>query len=191
MPRGQAAVEFILVLPLFLFLLIAIIEFAFVFSTLNALSFAVRDIAQVGVEGGNRTGTDCSMLNDLEGALGASSSPSGISKVEIFWSDQNGNILNSAINVYLRTGSTTCTKLDGVTLTLPYTLQSGASYLETARCSVLAGCTGVSPSHPSVDTLGVRITYSYSWKTPLSAMLQMAPTLTFHADQQMRVEPVL
>lgn len=178
-------------LPLYLFLLIAIIEFAFAFSTLNALSFAARDIARVGVEGGDRQGTDCSMLEDLESAFGASSDRAGISTVEIFWSDENGAVLSGAVNTYQRTGSTTCTTVQGATITLPYTLAAGSSYPESSRCTVVIGCPAMTPAHPAVDTLGVRITYGYSWKTPLSAFLQMAPTITMRGDQQMRIEPVL
>jgi TadE-like protein len=180
-----------LVLPLFLFLLIAIIEFAFAFSTLNALSFAARDIARVGVEGGDRAGTDCSMLEDLERNLGASSDRTGISQVEIFWSDDKGAVLSGEINTYQRTGSMSCTTVKGASITLPYTLMAGSSYPESSRCTVIAGCDALTPTHPSVDTLGVRVTYGYRWKTPLSVFLQFAPTITFQADQQMRIEPVL
>jgi hypothetical protein len=180
-----------LVLPLFLFVLIAIIEFAFAFSTLNALGFAARDVARVGVEGGDRQGTDCSMLQDLEVAFGATSDRAGISQVEIFWSDDNGHLLNGATNVYRRSGSLSCTTVKGQTVTLPYTIQPGAAYPEASRCTVIAGCDAMTPPHPGVDTLGVRITYSYRWRTPLSVLLQMAPSITFHAEQQMRIEPVL
>ncbi len=188
--RGQAAVEFMLVLPIFLFVLIAIIEFAFAFSTLNALSFAARDVARVGVEGGDRLGTDCSMLEGLERSFGASSDRSGISRVEFYWSDDKGNVKNSAVNVYTRTGNMTCTTVKGDTVTLPYTLVS-ATYPEASRCTVVAGCLAMSPPHTSVDTLGVQITYAYRWKTPLSVFLQMSPTITLQSAQQMRIEPVL
>lgn len=191
MSRGQAMVEFMLILPLFLFLLIAIIEFAFVFSTLNSLSFAARDITLLGAEGGDQQGTDCTMLDDLENVLGASSTTADISQVEIFWSDDNGNVaLPGASNIYQRTGTLNCTTLKGAAVTLPYTLTAGG-YPEIDRCTTIAGCDLMVPPHPALDTLGVRITYTYQWKTPLSILLQMAPELTFHADQQMRLEPEL
>jgi Flp pilus assembly protein TadG len=188
--RGQALVEFGLVLPLLVVVVVAFIEFAFAFSTMNSLTFAARDIARVGIEGGDRSGTDCSMLANLERTFGASSDESGISDVRIFWSDSNGNVLNGAINTYQRTGSMTCTTVKGSTVTLPYTM-TGASYPESQRCTVILGCSTLSPAHPSVDTLGVRIEYAYSWKTPLSSLLLLPPTITFVADQQMRIEPVL
>lgn len=189
--RGQALVEFALVLPLFIFLLIAIIEFAFAFSTMNALSFAARDVARVGVEGGDRQGTDCSMLVTLESTVGATTDRAGVSQLEIFWSDENGNLLHGARHVYQRGGSLSCTTVKGDAVTVPYSLVSGSSYPETARCSVLAGCDTLVPPHPGVDTLGVRITYTYRWRTPLSSLLSLAPRITMRADQQMRIEPVL
>ena len=180
-----------LVLPIFLFVLIGIIEFAFAFSTQNALSFAARDVARVGVEGGDRSGTDCSMLQDLEHSFGATSDRSGISQVEFYWSDRNGNVLNGMANTYQRTGSMTCTTVKGASVTLPYTLASGSNYPEASRCTVIAGCPVMTPPHDSVDTLGVRITYTYHWKTPLAPMLQLPSTIEFGATQQMRIEPVL
>jgi hypothetical protein len=184
-------VEFALVNPLFIFLLVAIVEFAFAFSTQNALSFAARDVARVGVEGGDRQGTDCSMLVTLESTFGASSDRSGISQLEIFWSDENGNLLHGARHVYQRGGSLDCTTVRGDAVTVPYSLVAGSSYPETARCTVLAGCDTLTPPHPGVDTLGVRITYSYAWKTPLASLLSMGPHITMRSDQQMRIEPVL
>jgi Flp pilus assembly protein TadG len=185
--RGQAVVEFGLVLPLFLLLLIAIIEFAFAFSTLNSLNFVARDVALVTAEGGNRLGTDCTALNVLEREFGATSDRAGIATVEIYWSDQNGNVLGSQVNRFNRSGSLICSDLDGVSRTLPYTA-AGATYPEAIRCNVLAGCGG---SHTVLDTIGVKVTYAYSWKTPLSVMLGFLGPATFTATQQMRMEPVL
>ena len=51
--RGQSAVEFALVLPLFLLILIGLIEFAFAFSTLNSINYTARDVALTAAEGGD------------------------------------------------------------------------------------------------------------------------------------------
>jgi hypothetical protein len=185
--RGQAAVEFGLVLPLFLLVLIAFIEFAFAFSTLNSLNFVARDVALVTAEGGNRLGTDCTALVVLEREFGATSDRAGIARVEIYWSDQNGNVLGSQVNRYNRIGSMTCSDLDGLSRSLPYTA-AGATYAEAIRCNVLAGCGG---SHTVLDTIGVKLTYQYSWKTPLSVILGFLGPATFTTTQQMRMEPVL
>ncbi len=185
--RGQAAVEFALVLPLFLMVLIAFVEFAFAFSTLNALNYATRLVAQVVAEGGDRTGTDCTALNALERDFGATSDRSGIATVEVYFSDLNGNVISGQVNRYRRTGSMTCSDLDGIAHTLPYSVVA-TTYPEPGRCNVLLGCGGV---HTGIDTIGVKVTYRYAWKTPLSGMIGFVGPPTFTATQQMRMEPVL
>jgi hypothetical protein len=180
-------VEFMLVLPMFLLTIVAFIEFAFAFSTTNALNYAARNVALVVAEGGNRTGTDCSALIVLERDFGDTSNRSGIASVEVYFSDQNGNVIGGEVNRYDRAGTLTCTDLDRAAQTLPYTAAATA-YSEPTRCSVLAGCGG---THPRLDTVGVRITYQYSWKTPLSGLLGFLGSPTFTATQQMRMEPVL
>lgn len=185
-------VEFALVLPIFLISIIAIIEFAFAFSTLNSLNFAARDLALVVAEGGNQAGSDCSALTLLEREFGASSNPSGITSVRIYWSDGNGNVVNNATNLYNRSGSMVCTDLSGASQTLPYTPAS-ITYLETERCSVLNGCPSppAAIDHPTLDTIGVQITYAYSWRTPMGSLIGPIVSPTFTATQQMRMEPIL
>ena len=188
--RGQSLVEFALVLPMFLLVIIAFVEFAFAFSTLNSLNFAARDLAQFAAEAGTQAGADCSTLNLLEKEFGASSQPAGITSVVIYWSDGDGNIVNSAMNQYNRTGSWTCTDLGGVSRTLPYTAVTSA-YLEQQRCAYLRGCPSLTPPHPALDTIGVRLTYAYQWITPLASLLNLAGTPNFTSTQQVRIEPVL
>lgn len=185
--RGQAMVEFMLVLPLFLLTIVAFIEFAFAFSTANALNYVARNVALVVAEGGSRSGTDCTALMVLERDFGDTSNRTGIASVDVYFSDENGNVIGGEVNRYNRAGSLTCTDLDRTGLTLPYTAAS-TTYAESVRCSVLAGCGG---THSRLDTVGVRITYQYSWKTPLSALLGFLGPPTFTATQQMRMEPVL
>ena len=187
--RGQSAVEFALVLPLFLLILIALIEFAFAFSTLNSLNYTARDVALVAAEGGDRSGTDCTALQVLERELGQASNAGGVLAVEIYWSDQNGALLSGQVNRYNRTGSMTCAGLDGTTVTLPYSA-AGSTYPESIRCNVLSGVSCVA-GHSRLDTIGVRVTYAYGWKTPLGALLGGIGAPLFAATQQMQMEPVL
>lgn len=187
--RGQSAVEFALVLPVFLLILIALIEFAFAFSTLNSLNYTARDVALTAAEGGDRSGTDCTALQVLERELGQASNPGGVIAVEIYWSDQNGTLLSGQVNRYNRSGSLNCTGLDGVARTLPYTA-AGSTYPESIRCNVLNGASCVA-GHTRLDTIGVRVTYAYGWKTPLGALLGGIGSPLFAATQQMQMEPVL
>ena len=190
--RGQSLVEFALVLPIFMLVIIAFIEFAFAFSTLNTLNFVARDVAQYIAEAGNQQGSDCSTLNLLENELAASTRVSGLTTVQIYWSDGNGDVVNNAVNRYSRTGSMTCTDVNGVSLTLPYTVVS-ATYTDTTRCNVLLGCPAppATVNHPSLDIIGVQLTYTYTWKTPLATLLTFTSTPTFTSTQQVRMEPIL
>lgn len=190
--RGQSLVEFALVLPIFILVIIAFIEFAFAFSTLNTVNFVARDIAQYAAEAGNAQGTDCSTLKLLENELSASSSASGVSTVSIYWSDGNGAVVNSSANLYSRTGTMNCTDVNGVSLTLPYTAVS-TTYVDTSRCTVLLGCPAppAAVNHPTLDTIGVKLTYTYNWKTPLATLLTFTSAPVFISTQQVRMEPVL
>ena len=47
-------VEFMLVLPIFLIVILAFVEFGFAFSTLNSLNFTTRDLALYASEAGNQ-----------------------------------------------------------------------------------------------------------------------------------------
>ena len=88
--------------------------------------------------------------------------------------------------------STTCTLRSGATLTVPY-LASSTSYPASSRCNILAGASaGCQAGHPSVDTIGVRITYLHAWVTPLANLASLDGTgTTLVQSNAMRMEPVL
>src|SRR5438105_3039363 len=182
--RGQALVEFALVMPLVLFLVVGIVEFSLLLNSRNTVLFASRDGSMLAAEGGASTGTDCLVLDRIERDVVSPSRAIRIQQVTIYWSDRNGDQIGSSANVYDRTGSTTCAG-GGATITVPYSLTS-AGYPETSRCDVLAGCGG---SHTSVDTIGVRITYQHFW---ITSFLRLGGTsVTFSEATATRVEPQL
>lgn len=185
-------VEFAFVLPIFLVVIIAFVEFGFAFSTLNSLNFTSRDLALYASEAGNQDGSDCSMLAILERQIGAAAKRSGIASVRIYWSDGAGNVVNGAVNHYDRVGSLVCTDITGLSRTLPYTAVT-ANYPEATRCPVLRGCPAVPGgfNHPVLDTIGIQLTYRYDWRTPLAHLLSFNGPATFIATQQIRIEPVL
>jgi hypothetical protein len=191
--RGQALVEFALVIPLFLILTLAVVEFAFIFNAVLSTNFATRTAALLAAEGGNDAGTDCVILARLELEFGPPADRTRIVSVGIYRSDANGLQIGGAVTRYARTGSTTCTDSDGSTINVPYVRVGPDGYPETDRCNVLAGCpTGPSGSHPGLDTVGVRITYSHLWRTPLHAFLQGSGSgYLFERSNAMQLEPVL
>jgi Flp pilus assembly protein TadG len=184
--RGQAVVEFALILPLLVFLLIGIIEFSMLLNARNTALFASRDGSMLAAEGGSRTGTDCVVLLNIERDLAAPSNATRVTQVKVFWSDQNGSEIGSNHNLYTRSGSLTCDYGDGTSITVPYTL-STANYIEDVRCDVLVGCGG---THTSLDTVGVQITYVHPWLTSFGR-LTGGTTFTFNVSTTTRLEPQL
>jgi Flp pilus assembly protein TadG len=177
--RGQTLVEFALIFPSFLIILLAIIEFSFALNAFLAVDFASRDAALAAAEAGNASGADCSILKAVDRSVTAPASANNITEVRIYKSDTNGNALGP-VNVYDLTGKAACTGL-------PYHLAS-ESYVETDRCNELAGC----KVQTSVDTIGVQITYNYQWHTPLHGLLPMQGAgYVLVQSNAMRMEPVL
>lgn len=206
--QGQSLVQFALVVPLFMVLLTAIIEFGFLFNAYLATTFASRDASLIAAEAGNAQAADCVILQKIEQDVTAPADPSMISTVQIFWAnqtngqpatvdDENNVLANPPVNTYTRTGSMDC---GGSGITVPYNLSGTAHYLYSDRCNILKGCALDDPDYDSegryhstgVDTIGVEITYAYPWHTPLKSLLGFTGggwTLT--PANSMRMEPVL
>jgi Flp pilus assembly protein TadG len=179
---GQTLVEFTLVIPLFLSILIAIVEFAFVFNAILATNYAARDAALIAAEAGNTLGADCSVLQTVEADMGMPANAAQIQRVEIFRTSAAGDQMGSA-TVYSRTGAFDCGLPDGTTVSLPYTLGTDG-YPVAARCNVLIGCSGQPLHH-----VGVRVTYRHTWRTPFGT--SFGPFMDVVRSNSMRMEPVL
>lgn len=182
--RGQALVEFALLLPLVLLLIVGVVEFSFVWNSRNTVLFASRDGSMLAAEGGSLPGTDCLVLNRIESDIVSPASAIKLQQITIYWADKNGGQIASFKNVWDRGGSTTC-DMGGSTITVPYTLTDNG-YLEADRCDVLAGC---GAGHTSVDTVGVKVTYEHRWLTSFARLT--GPGITFSEATAMRVEPQL
>jgi Flp pilus assembly protein TadG len=183
---GQSLVEFALVFPIFILLIIGLVEFSVMFSIMLNVNFASRDAALLAAELGDQTGGDCAILAKVDSSMSAITNKDEVQEVRIFQSDANGAEL--AANVYSRGGSTTCVLPGGVNLTVPYTQQS-ATYPEAQRCTIVLGCGG---SHPTLDTIGVAIEFHHTWLTPLPNLVQVEPFgVTFQRSNAMRMEPEL
>lgn len=187
--RGQSLVEFALILPIFLTLIIGLMEFSVAFAVQLNVNYASRGAALLAAEAGAGQGADCVILADIDRVISSPSRRQNIQQVRVFWSDAAGAEKGGAANVYARTGSTSCTLVDGTTLTVPYSLIGAAGYPESARCSVVAGCTG---GHPTVDLVGVTIAYRHTWITPLPQIVTL-PLGGFDITRSnaMRMEPIL
>lgn len=186
---GQALVEFALVFPIFFLVLLALIEFAFLFSGLLGISYATRDAALLAAEAGNAKGADCVIIAAVDRAVTPPADDDRIQKIVIYRADRNGVEIPGASNEWVRGGSTDC----GDGFSIPYLRQTNG-YPEAERCNVLAGC---GPGRPGLDTIGVRVIYDHRWVTPLAGFPgsglegQGGTGFTLSQSNSMRMEPIL
>jgi Flp pilus assembly protein TadG len=167
-------------------ILLATIEFAFVMNAVVSVDFATRDAALAAAEAGNADDADCSILRALDRGMTTPAKNQAVSEVRIFKADSNGKPLGP-VNVYDRNGTTSCLLADGSSETLAYRVVS-KTYIEGDRCNELAGC----KVQTTVDTIGVQLTYGYTWITPLHWMMPtLGPGYSIVKANAMRMEPVL
>jgi Flp pilus assembly protein TadG len=191
--RGQTLVEFALVFPLFITLMLGMIEFGFMFNAVLAVSYGARDAALQGAEAGPQTGADCVILKAVEAAVGPPASATKIQTVEIYQVNNVGTQIGSK-TIYTRNGvanAVPCLNIDGSTV--PYALTAN-NYPETSRCNYLAGCPTAPAAnpHPTVDNIAVRVTYIHTWVTPLRNFIGGGTGgFSFDRVSVMRMEPVL
>ena len=194
---GQSLAEFALLIPLFMVLLLGLIEFAFAFNAMLNTNYASRGAGLIAAQTGNAAASDCLILNEIELKMNAPVQKGQISRVEVQRTNPSGSTI-FATSAYRRTGSTSCVLVDGTSMSVPYSAIS-AGYPPSQRCTVLppAGCVTMTPARTTVDTIAVQITYVYPWHTPLRALLplingSMSGTgFTFVQRNVFRMEPTL
>ncbi len=152
---GQGLVEFSLVIPIFVTLLMSVIEFGFLYNNLLTIQFAARQGVSAAAQAGGVDGADCSILNAVENALTPPIERRRVEFVEIFESDAAGDIVPGIVNRYVRDGALDCPG----TGTQPYTLVGAESYPQITRRDALV---------EGLDVIGVRIGYQYVGMTPVA-----------------------
>ncbi len=149
--RGQSLVEFALVAPLLLLVIFGILEFCFLYQSIDTADFAAREGARVGaVLGPSDSGADSKILQAIQTATssGVGLLFSQIQTIEIFKSDENGTVPPPLAS---------CTQVanedvyDGQGNQCPGTL----GWPPSARIATFNAS----------DYLGVRITFAYNWVT--------------------------
>lgn len=194
--RGQSLVEFSLILPVFLALVMGVVEFAVAMNATLGVNHASQDAAHVAAIAGNTPGADCLILQQIERSITTPADASRVTAVEVSRTSLAGNVVYASSR-FVRGGSLTCRLADGSQLSVPYT-QSTNGYPVSDRCNVLAGCPTLGRS--TVDAIGVAVGYHYDWITPLGAILPLighadtpgdARGWTFDRRSVFRMEPVL
>lgn len=190
--RGQSLVEFALVIPIFLTVFFSIVEFSFLFTSYLSIGFASHDGAQLAATYGNTTGADGAILLRISNDVMTPANPAQIKSIDIFWVDTStGDGRSKADEVYTYDGSSTKYTLpNGTDVYLPFK-NTTDNYPASQRCNINGGITCPS-GHGTVDTIGVKITYQYTWVTPFPQLVAQSgngPLLT--QTNIMRLEPVL
>lgn len=191
---GQTLVEFALVIPLFLVLLLGTIEFAFIFNATLNVNYASRNASLIAAEAGSNASADCLILRTIESDLNAPLDRSLIQSIRVFKADRAGNPVAGVENVYTR--DTVGPPLVCGSISVPYALAGTPGY--TDRCDRLAGCLVAGSSPPvytPLDSIGVEILYEYRWHTPLRNFVPLPGSGTGQLDLRwsnvMRMEPIL
>jgi hypothetical protein len=177
--RGQGLVEFALVLPVFMVLLLLMLEFGLAFNHNLTLGLATREGARVGaaLAAGGKSVTDCTGGNDpqlvdqqiIAGVQRILKSPgsdvvlANISQVRIFRADSAGVQMGTSVNVWTYTGAGTGPTVDP---------GPPADTLDFSQGSVAwPACSRNNGATP--DSIGVGIRYNYAFKTPLGSFMNL------------------
>ncbi len=146
--RGQALVEFVLILPVFLLILMGMLEFGAVYDHRTAMAYAVREGARVGATlgngGSNPDTVDPTILAAVQRGLTDPILIENITSIEIYKAGSTGQPVGTSIDKYDRSGNPIGT----------------AGWPATSRVVGLSG-----------DSIGVRVRYDFHPTTPLGQLL--------------------
>jgi Flp pilus assembly protein TadG len=188
-------VEFALVIPVFLTVFFAIVEFSFLFTDYLSIGYASHDGSQLAATMGNTLHADTAILVRINNDIQAPANNRQIKTVDIYQVDTtttNGSPVSGRENIYTYDGgSHTFTMPDGTTVQLPFTYGT-LGYVDVGRCNVNLGIGCTTYGQTTVDTIGVKITYQYTWITPFPAMIGGSGNGPLITELNiMRLEPVL
>jgi hypothetical protein len=141
-------VELALIVPVFLIILMGMLEFGIAFDHRNAMAYAVREGARVGASLGNGgsqpTIVDPTIVAAVQRGLTDPILVENIASIEIYQADTSGRPIAGKIDKYDRAGN----------------LIGTAGWPATSRVPGLNG-----------DSVGVRVEYDFRPQTPLGTLL--------------------
>ena len=171
--RGQGLTEFALIVPIFMVLLVAMMEFGLAFSDRLTLGNATREGARIGAALGTGMTTTCSgdpksvdatiiaSVQNILKSTGSDVTMSDITQIRIFKASASGAQVGSFVNIWTYTpGVGPDADPDAGTEILDFS-PSSTSWSACSRDN----------SPPDPDSIGVRIDYQYRLETPLAALL--------------------
>lgn len=189
-----------MIIPIFLTIVVAITEFSFLFTSYISVGYASHDAVQLAATYGNTPGADCAILQRIDSDIAIPANPKQITSVDIFWVNTSSGsyaAVPGAENLYTYDGGAhQCQLPDLSFINVPFSGPTPNGYPENTRCNVnqAVGCPATNGiAHTTVDTIGVKITYQYSWITPFPRLILggtgSPPLIT--SVNIMRLEPVL
>ena len=167
--RGQATVEFALVLPILIVLLFGMLEFGSAYDHQTAMAYAVREGARVGASlgnGGTNSGiVDPTIVAAVQRGLTNPILIDNVTAIEIYQSNTSGQPITGKINRYDRNG----------------TLIGTAGWPANTRVASLTG-----------DSIGVRVYYDFEPTTPAGVIMDfLGGGVTMTDSTVMKLEPTL
>ena len=197
--RGQALVEFALIVPGFTVLLLGMLEFGLAFNHNLTLVYATREGARVGaalVNGGGTVGcnsgqspnavlVDPQIVASVSRIIESPSSPivmANVSQIRIYQAQADGTETSGKVDVWIYAKGAGPV-VDGKALDFSNTGQT-AGWTPCNRNPAIAG--GNPP-----PLIGVEVRYAYHYVTPMEAILGAAgvTSLTMNDHTTMYLEP--
>jgi TadE-like protein len=167
---GQGMIEFALVVPAFLLLLLGILEFGFIFDQQITLGYGTREGARSGAAFGAGNGTtmvcadvDKNIIAAVQRVLkgpGSRVSLPAVNQIQIYKATSTGAVSGGNVNTWTYTPGAG-PSVDG------QALDFSPSSTNWTACVRKANGTLASPP----DSIGVSIAYGYQFVTPLAAVL--------------------
>lgn len=171
--RGQGLVEFALIVPVFMLILLGILEFGFAFDHAMTVNYATREGARSGsaFASGNDTTMVCNASVDVDkhviaavqrvlDAPGSQVEMSRVAEIRIYRAATNGTQIGSQANIWAPNPGGG-PSVDGTNLDFSPT---STGWNACTRDNTWTA--GVAP-----DSIGVSIRYSYRFTTPLAAVV--------------------
>jgi len=171
--RGQSLVEFAMIVPVILLLLVGMLEFGFIFDQTMTLNYATREGARSGAAfaNGNSTTMICNSSVDIDKniiaavqrvieAPGSRVDPAQVAEIRIYKATSTGAQSGSAANVwtYDDNGGPS---VDGANLDFS---PASTNWNACTRDNTWSG--GSAP-----DSIGISVSYTYQMVTPLGSLL--------------------
>jgi hypothetical protein len=161
-------VEFALIVPVFMVILVGMLEFGFVFTHHMMLEYATREGARTGAalaDGDNNAtvcaGIDPSIVAAVQRVLispGSQITLAEVSQIRIWKANSAGAPIAGTINIWNYTGLGSGPSVDGQQLAFT---QASQPWLPCSR-----------DNDATPDSIGVSLDYTYRMVTPLSGLLR-------------------